>query len=176
MHAHLNQPHREQVSAWFAEVSDSTPATRAGLELLGERAEEARRKAQRASSDLYAAMSQLKQTEGPLLNAQQEAKVAAAVLDSATSALQEAQANFEAPGLETPAREIANKKASAAKDDAGESMSKITAASNQAKAHLSTCREAGGGRGYHPRTLCLASKALSASSRHISFLPCHHSS
>lgn len=106
------------------------------------RAEEARRAAQRASSDLYAAMAELKQTEIPLLNAQQETKRAAAVAESAMASLAEAQAHFDQEMSRLGSPEVANKEAAAAKKDVGESMAEITAASSQAKAHLETCREA----------------------------------
>lgn len=120
----------------------STPVTREALDLCEMRAEEARRAAQKASSDLYAAMAELKQTESPLLNAQQEAKRAAAVVGSAMAALADAQAHFDQEMSRFGSPEVANREAVAAKKDVGESMAKITAASSQAKAHLETCREA----------------------------------
>ena len=130
------------VAASSPSEKNNVSATREALDELEARAEEARRAAQRASSDLYSAMSELKQTEVPLMNAQQEATRAAAVVESATAALAEAQAHFDQEASKFASPEEANREAVAAKKDFGESMAKITAASNQAKAHLETCTEA----------------------------------
>lgn len=120
------------------------PPTREALDLCELRAEGARKAHQQASSELYSAMADLKQTEGPLLNARQEAKHAASVLETAEEALNQAKLHYEEEtmrmGSEAP--EEVTREANAEKINAGDTMSRITAASNQAKAHLERAREA----------------------------------
>ena len=125
----------------FGAPSKPTPPTREDLERAEARANEARATAERASRDLYDAMALWKQTEAPLMDAEDRARVARQTVEDTLQNLNRAE-RARAKALDAHRDpSVANADAVAAKRSAADAMTRASASVRDAQASLDAARE-----------------------------------